>query len=301
MTKPITSVAALMLMEEGKLGLDDPIEQRILPASAATLRKGGYDPKAITIRDLLQHVSGIYDYAMDDNFAATIFTQPTHRWTRAEQLAFAMKHGKPYGKPREVFHYSDTNYILLGEILELTTGKPLGAAVRDLVGFQKLGLNHTWFETLDSVPAGAPPRAHQYQDSLDTYSFDPSFDLYGGGGLVATIDDLAGFYRALVGGKVFANRATLDTMLAPTPQSLAADSTRGYGMGIARRRFGDLVCYGHGGYWGTTASSCPATGLTIAAAIDRSPDRSFDAQAIVGRAVELVRGLPAGGGAGGGR
>jgi D-alanyl-D-alanine carboxypeptidase len=187
-----------------------------------------------------------------------------------------------------VYHYADTGYILLGEIVENLTQAPLGAAVADLVGFRKLQLAHTWFETLDSVPPGAGPRAHQYQDSVDIYRFDPSFDLYGGGGIVAPIGELEAFYRAVGTGAVFRQPATRDTMLLIGPPSLVPDSTRGYAMGIGRRRLAGVVCWGHGGHWGSMGLYCPSIDLSIAIATNRSVGPEYDPLKTLAALVSLV-------------
>src|SRR5206468_13081783 len=111
------------------------------------------------------------------------------------------------------FHYSDTGYVLLGEILERQTGHSLAGAYRSLLGLDRLGLLHTYLETLEPTPAQATPRAHQYLGTTDTAGFDPSFDLYGGGGLVSTVNDLTRFYRARFGCPVCKNPRKRRTML----------------------------------------------------------------------------------------
>src|SRR5207249_2644707 len=105
--------------------------------------------------------SGIYDYAEDPGYQTFVVSHPRHRWTRAEQLRFAMTHGKPLFKPGTSFHYSDTGYVLLGEIIERQTQQSLAAAYRSLLGFDRLGLHETYLETLEPTPAKAMPRAHQ--------------------------------------------------------------------------------------------------------------------------------------------
>lgn len=294
-TKTYVAAAILRLVEDGRLGLDAPITPHLLPASIATLKTDGYDPGRITVRMLLQHTSGIFDYAttgvgssgmaLYGPFFERILAEPRHRWTRAEQLALAMAAGDPYGKPGEAYHYSDTGYNLLGEILETVTGKPMEVAVRELLDFGKLRLTTTWFETLDSIPAGAAPRVHQYLDSLDTNEFDGSIDLYGGGGLMSNLEDLARFYRALLRGEVFARGATLDSMLVMSPQSQAGGG--GYGMGIGRAQYDNVTCYGHGGFWGTAARHCPAIDLTVTAAVNSTTARATLA-AIVQGAIRLT-------------
>ena len=73
-----------------------------------------------------------------------------------------MTHGKPYAAPGTEFHYSDTGYVLLGEILERRTGQGLAAAYRSLLSFKRLRLADTYLESLEARPRTARPRAHQY-------------------------------------------------------------------------------------------------------------------------------------------
>ena len=214
-TKTFVAATALRLWERARLDLDDPIAAH-LPAEYVEMLVGdGYDPEAITVRHLLTHTAGIYDHTESPNYVDRIAIEPWHRWTPAEQVAAAMAWGDPYGGPGEVFRYSDTGYVLLGQVLERTAGKPLPATVRELVGFDRLGLRSTWWDTLEPRPSGVPKRAHQYDGEFDSYAVDASIDLYGGGGLAMTMGDLARFTRALFTGLVYADPATLDVMLAP--------------------------------------------------------------------------------------
>jgi D-alanyl-D-alanine carboxypeptidase len=269
-TKTFTAAAILRLAETGKVSLDDPIARYLSPATVALLRGGGYDVDAIHVRNLLQHTSGLYDYAADPAFQAFVVSHPHHRWTRAEQIRFAMTHGRPLFPPGTDFHYSDTGYILLGEILERQTGHGLAAIYRGLLGFDRRGLHQTYLETLEPTPRRATPRAHQYLGTTDTARFDPSFDLYGGGGLVSTVGDLASFYRALFGGQVFKNPATLKTMLGKPRPSGPAD----LGMGIFSETIGHATCWHHDGFWGTTVVHCPGTHVTLAITVNQA--NNFD-------------------------
>lgn len=288
-TKTFVAAAVLRLVEDGRLELDATLERLLLPASLATLRSGGYRPAAITVRMLLQHTSGLYDYAGDEEYIGRVLQDPGHRWTRAEQLEWAASAGTPYGEPGEAFHYSDTGYILLGELLETVTGQPMPAAVRELLGFERLGLRATWFETLEPEPQAAPPRLRQFSDGADIALIDASADLFGGGGLVSTLPELATFYRALLGGEVFRDSATLAGMLEPSPQSLAS-SGDGYGMGLGRWRPADgLECFGHGGFWGTEVWHCPGVDVTVVAAVTESA-AAEPLRHMTHRAIELAAG-----------
>jgi D-alanyl-D-alanine carboxypeptidase len=269
-TKTFTAAAVLRLVENGKLGLNDPIARHLSASTVALLRHGGYDVDAIRVGNLLQHTSGIYDYAGDQSFQAYVVGHPHHHWTRTEQLRFAVNHGKPLFAPGSAFHYSDTGYILLGEILERETGRNLAAAYRSLLGFDRLGLHHTYLETLEPAPTHTAARAHQYLGTIDTARFDPSFDLYGGGGLVSTVDDLARFYRALLSGHLYENAATLRMMLGKPGSNHLTD----LGMGIFAESVGRETCWHHDGFWGTAVLHCPHTGITIAITVNQA--QGFD-------------------------
>jgi D-alanyl-D-alanine carboxypeptidase len=272
MTKTFVAAAVLRLVEEGEVALDDPIARHLSDATVAMLAGDGYDPSAITVRQLLDHTSGLYDYASDPEYQVRTITDPTHRWTRAEQVRFALDHGDPIGAPGTVFAYSDTGYVLLGEVLEQVTGKSLPRAARRLLDFDRLGLHDTWWESLERAPRGEPTRALQYVGDVDNGAIDPSTDLYGGGGLVSTTGDLVRFYDALFSGRVFDDRATLDTMLE-VPAVAVAD---GAGMGIFEVDAAGERCFGHRGFWGTQTIHCPDLDLTFARTINLALAETFD-------------------------
>jgi D-alanyl-D-alanine carboxypeptidase len=287
-TKTFTAAATLRLAEQGRVGLDDPIADHLAPATLELLRRGGYDPDAIHVRHLLMHTSGLYDYASDPKFVEYVLTHGRHHWTRIEQVRFAITHGKPYGPPGKEFHYADTGYVLLGEIIERTTGRPLASAFRRLLGFEKLDLTRTYLESLETQPHAAHARAHQYYQRIDATAFDPSFDLYGGGGLVSTVDDLARFYRALLNGNVFEKAATLRTMLGkPNPRRVAD-----LGMGIFSNRIGGRSgedCWAHSGFWGTTVIDCPASNVTLALAVNQANGFDVPSQQFLATILRLVK------------
>jgi len=283
-TKTFTAAAILRLVENSKLSLDDPIAQHLSPNTIELLRRGGYQVGAIHVRNLLQHTSGIYDYAGDPAYQTFVVGHPHHRWTHLEQVRFATTRGKPLFRPGSDFHYSDTGYVLLGEILERQTGRSLAAAYRTLLGFGRLGLHHTYLETLEATPAQAGPRAHQYLDTTDTTGFDPSFDLYGGGGLVSTVGDLDRFYRALLDGHVFKKPATLRTMLGNARSHRPGD----LGMGIFGESVGREACWHHDGFWGTTVVHCPRVGVTFAITVNQADNFDAAVQALDASVLRIV-------------
>jgi D-alanyl-D-alanine carboxypeptidase len=263
LTKSFTAAAILRLMEMGKLDVTKPIEDYISADSAMLLRKGGYDPAAISVEQLLSHTSSIYDYATDEAFTKKVFADPLHAWTRAEQIKHAMDHGKPIGKPGEKYSYSDTGYVLLGEIIERKTGQNLAAAVRALVRFKKIGLVDTYWEQLESKPSKAPFAGNVFEGT-DMTKANHSFDLFGGGGMISSADDLAIFFRALIRGEVFDDKRTLAVLLTISPTKRGDGGHEIYGNGVYQFNIGKVHCIGHGGFWGQAVAYCPSKDMTFA-------------------------------------
>ncbi|MCA0374569.1 MAG: beta-lactamase family protein [Gemmatimonadetes bacterium] len=272
-TKTYTAAAVLRLVEQGRLSLDDKLSKHLPVALDSVLRRDGYDTDAITIGQVLSHRAGLHEHPAVPSYVARLRTEPRYRWTREEQIRWLVDSLAPVGPPGAQFRYSDSGYTLLGAIIERYTGKALGPAVRDLVGFDKLGLQQTWWETMEPTPRGVPDRAHQYLAGYDAYGVDASFDLYGGGGIVAPMPDLARFLTALLDGRVFAQRATLDTMNLARSTEMS-----GYGMGLFGATAGGVRGRGHSGFWGTTAMVFPDAGVTIAVAVtEQSESRLMNA------------------------
>jgi D-alanyl-D-alanine carboxypeptidase len=294
-TKTFTAVAVLRLVEEERLGLDDAVETHLPAEYAALLREGGYATDRITVRHLLTHTSGIHDYATDPRYPAAVFGDPGRRWTRVEQVWAAVEWGSPRFAPGEGYHYSDTGYLLLGEILEGLTGGGLAEALRSLVGYARLGLETTYLESLEAPPPGAGALSHPYFGDADIAGLDPSADLYGGGGLVSTTRDLARFYRALLRGEVFRHPRTLETMLAVPPANREAPGGP-YAMGIQARTIGGERCWGHTGFWGTAAHHCPASDVTLVRHTNQAlPAPEWVFASLYGHAAALL-GMEEGGG-----
>ncbi|RVT40265.1 serine hydrolase domain-containing protein [Sphingobium algorifonticola] len=265
-TKVFVAAAVLKLIEDGRFAVTDPITRLISAETAAQLRQDGYSPDDIIVRHLLEHSSGIFNYA-NGSFAAQVVKEPGHIWTRREQIAFAMTQGDPVNRPGEAFHYSDTGYIILGEIIERATGEALPQAVRRLNKFAALGIGHSWFETAEPLPDGAPAIAHQYLAGTDMAGHHPSFDLFGGGGIVSTTRDLARYFRALSLGSVFDRRETLAlALIAPDVPRQAGEMPHAPLMMVYP--LGKHRCWGHGGFFGTWAMYCPDIDTAIAVAVN---------------------------------
>jgi D-alanyl-D-alanine carboxypeptidase len=286
-TKVFVAATVFRLVEEHRLGLFDPIAPRLSAATAASLRAGGYYPDQMTAQQLLSHTSGLYDYAGDPAFAAAILASPHKRWTRAEEIDFAMTHGKPVGKPGERYAYSDTGYLILGEAIENVTRQSLPSAIREQLNLKGLGLASTYFESLEEMPPGALPLAHQYLGATDTSDFDPSFDLYGGGGLVSTTADLDRFFRALLRGRIFKHQSTLAAaLMTVNAQHDAGDHL--HANLLTTWHFGKRVCWAHLGFWGSEALYCPDADIAVAFTLNQANPRNPDALADLASALASV-------------
>ncbi len=282
-TKTYTAAAVLRLVELQRLSLSDPVARHLPPSVDSLLRRDGYATDVITVEQVLNHRAGFNEHPAVPSYVGMLRTDPQHRWTPREQLQWLVDSLSPVGPPGAQFRYSDAGYVLLGLIVERVTGRPLAQAVRSLVRFDRLGLRHTWWETLEPAPRGVPDRAHQYLGGFDAYGIDPSFDLYGGGGIVAPIADLAHFLTVLMGGKVFEHQATLDTMMRPQSPEM-----NGYGMGLFGSKAGGLTGRGHSGFWGTTAMVFPDAGVTIAIAITEQSEFR-QANAVMSAVLQVFR------------
>lgn len=221
-SKIFTAAGILILAEEGRLGLDDPASKYI---ADYPWKKG-----VPALRDLLGHTSGIHDYLdRPDNM----------RWVRGEytvqELIDSFKGRDPDFAPGERMAYSNSNYILLGAVLEKVTGHPLPRAIQDLV-LRPLSLERTFYvEELTVIPgrvAGYEPLRTK-DDKLDWSSFRNAryytmSCLYASGGYLSTVDDLYAFYRGLADGKLL-GREMLSRSLEPV--RIAGGQTAGGSLG----------------------------------------------------------------------
>src|SRR5439155_525286 len=149
-TKTMTAAVIVLLAQEGKLSLDDPVWKYV---------PGVPDGDKITITELLKMRSGLYSYDDDPEFWAILDRDPTKVWSPAEVLAIAFKH-PPYFPTGTAFHYSNANYALLGLIAEKIDGKPLASCFQDRL-FGPLGLKDTLLPAITSNTL-PDPYSHGY-------------------------------------------------------------------------------------------------------------------------------------------
>lgn len=258
-TKTFVAATVLRLWEQGLVDLDGPIAPLLTPVLNELLSGAGYQTGRISVRQLLNHSAGLNDHADDPRYFETVLREPARFWTREEQVRLAVQYSPPLSEAGRGFRYSDTGYILLGDIIERISGETLAATVRRQMSFDRLGLTSTWWEIAEPQPEKIEHRARQFLGEIDATDISASMDLYGGGGLVMSAHDLATVFAALFEGRVFDNPATLRQMLSTGPH----EGTETYRLGIAVSRVGEADCYSHLGFWGTAAYYSPASGIAI--------------------------------------
>lgn len=260
-TKPYIAAALLRLAEKGKLTIDYPIKKYLSPRSEKELSQAGYDTSRITIKHLLSHTSGIRDY-VDAGYFKFIGEHPQYAWTRDEQIARAAQLGKPLAQPGEGFKYADINFVLLTEIIENITHRPYYLSIRKLLSYNKNGLQITRFAKFEKAGRNTPEQAHQYWDEFgwDTYNLDPSWDLYGGGGIVTNVKEIALFFQQLFNGSLIKNKNILYQMTTDVPANLEIN----YCLGVRKIKYAGYLGYNHGGGLGTDAIYIPQLNASVA-------------------------------------
>jgi len=260
-TKTMTGALIVLLAQDGKLKLSDPVSTYIPDVP---------DGENITVAQLLKMRSGIYGYTADPALAAAMDANPGKAWTPQEVLAIAFRH-PPQFAPDASYEYSNTNYALLGVIAEKVGGRPLAQQFADRL-FGPVGLTQTSLPAADDTSMPAPySHGYMYGGSFYALADDPypadmqaaaqagtlqpvdytnqnSSYATAAGGAISTADDLAAWMKALVSGKVFNADYHQQWLTSLQPEDPAAPDGQKYGYGISYQRFGpSAAMFYHGG------------------------------------------------------
>ncbi|HEY5275409.1 MAG TPA: serine hydrolase domain-containing protein [Coriobacteriia bacterium] len=216
-TKTFIAALVLELAHDGVLSLDDPIG-KWLPQLAGDAR---FAADRVTVRQLLDHTSGIGDYIDNPEFEATLSRDATRRWTPDELISYV---GSPTFRPGTDWAYSNTNYILAGMVIEPATRSTVASELRRRI-LTALGLERT---VLQPQEHPVSPTAHGYSESFPGGTAAEPIDVWDGsglmpnaplvsaawtaGGIASTAPDLARWAAALYGGPVL-DPASLAQML----------------------------------------------------------------------------------------
>ena len=211
--KLFVAATVLSLVHDGVLSLDDSLMDWLQPDVIQGLPVLGGDEMlgTVTIRALLSHRSTLPDYYEGDtmdgvpNVLTLLVEEPDRTWTPRQLLDYTKEHFAPVDELDDGFEYADTNYDLLGLIVEAATGQPFYDVVAERV-LIPLGLDHTWYHVYTNPSRTGPPDPDAY-GYADVFARDvnlagtPALSLDGaGGGLATTVSDLDNFMRGLLDG-----------------------------------------------------------------------------------------------------
>lgn len=238
-TKLFTAILVLRHVQRGVLSLSDPIANWI----------DLDEDDGITVRMLLNHTSGIPNYTEDLWFIARYFGRPTKRLTPTELLD-VIRGGSPRFQPGTRHEYSNSNYILLGVVLERTTGRPYGDLLGQLVR-DELEYDRTYYL---GYPDTAPI-ANGYDESIfdlgrrNLTGFRTSLETgaYAAGGILSTAPDVVSVVSDLFNGRIL-DESTLDAMrtFVNAPDEDVTTQVE-YGLGLRHLRIDGEDLYGHTG------------------------------------------------------
>jgi D-alanyl-D-alanine carboxypeptidase len=257
--KTVTAAMTMRLVQEGRLRLDQTVG-RYLPQ----LRDGN----RITVRELLQHTSGLPNYLDSPRVQRLLSTQPQHAWTRAEVLRSI---GHPSYRPGTRSTYSDSNYIALGGIIEAVEGAPFEDDFERLVAGPLSLSKSSWRYDDSQIGRFAQPTVERSDGSR----FDPWQsgtintghwgEVWTDGGLASTATELAEIGHATVMGPLL-NPATR--------RQMTNFNSDGFGLGVFDKDFLGRAWVGHAGLWAGFTSehwTLKRRGLTIAVLTDLQP------------------------------
>ena len=244
-TKTFTAALILSLVEDHRLSLDSSVKT-YLPRLAID--------RTTTVRHLLDHTSGLRDFYFHPGIDKALLSKPGLAWDAARSLRYV---GKSYAKPGVSWHYSNTNYLILGMLAEAVGGAPVAEQLRDRF-FTPLGLRHTYYQAVDR-PAG--PVTHGYRFTGAAPSLRP-IDLSDGtalvpftsvvtasgaaGSIATTSGDLVRWARALYAGAAL-DEDTRALMVADLVRAFPYGPSVPYGLGVQAVKVAGHLSLGHSG------------------------------------------------------
>lgn len=246
--KTYVAAVALQLVGEGKIGLDDPIEKYLGSEKWFSRLPNAHD---ITVRMLMNHTSGLVRYEFKEEFTRDLTRSPDRVWKPEELVAYILDTKAPFAAGKG-WDYSDTNYIVLGMIIERVTKSTYYAEVRRRI-LDPLKLRDTVpsdSRTISGLAQGyaGPDNPFGGTDAMlsdGKMAINPQFE-WCGGGIASTSLDLAIWGKALYEGKVFPT-AQLKEMLNGVPAPFGPEAK--YGLGVILRPTPLGPTYGHSGFF----------------------------------------------------
>ncbi|CAH9049978.1 D-alanyl-D-alanine carboxypeptidase [Pseudoalteromonas holothuriae] len=245
-TKSFVATITFLMAQEGQIDLDKPIDHYLSKNIISQLP----NMDKITIRHLLTHTSGLYDYLSTPGFWHKVEQIPNHDWSELEMLGYA--YGQPpIFKPGHGFDYSNTNYLLLGMIIDHILGYDLAIEIRQRL-LEPLGLANTFYYQREDIDGVLVDGYELQAGKLKSYRHVNLGYRAADGGMVSTTKDLAKFYRAFGKALTPFNAQIKQQMLSLLNK---LDERRQYGGGVIvltenskNTHLNGKMAYVHGGY-----------------------------------------------------
>lgn len=238
-TKTFVAVTMLLLQEEGILNLDDPL-RLYLPDVAVRIRRGDQ----ITLRHLLNHTSGVYNYTSGfSDLQFLLLESNTRQWEPEEVLDLAID--RDYNSifaPGTRWSYSNTNYLLAGMVIEAATGTSAAEQIRQRI-IEPLGMGSTYLADAEPATAHLIDNHTLFSGSWGSFDYNAS-SFWTAGAMVSSAPDLIAFARAVYSGQIFARSDSLEQLLDFVPTD--DEGFPGYGLGVIQFSE-DPLTYGHDG------------------------------------------------------
>jgi D-alanyl-D-alanine carboxypeptidase len=246
--KTYVSAVAMQLVHEGLLDLDAKVSDYLGEESWFERLPNHSD---VTVRHLMSHTSGIIRYEFDDRFITDLVASPDRVWQPEELLSYLFDTEAPFAAG-DGWEYSDTNYIILGLIIELLTGNSYYDEMRNRI-LQPLELHNTVPTDTRRVPGlvqgyAGVENLFRVPDAVivdGEFAINPQFE-WTGGGIASTAEDLARWAEALYEGRAF-DESMLPVLLDGVPAQLGPESR--YGLGVIIRPTPLGVSWGHSGFF----------------------------------------------------
>ena len=238
-TKTYTAALILDMHERGEMDIDSKASDYLDDSLVSTVDNLG----EVTVKQLLNHTSGIFNYTETSMFGLTMLNDMDRIWTYADALK-CIAQENAYFDPGTGFHYSNTNYIILGLIVESVTGHSF-ADMLDSRIIKPCNLNNTYYYPDRTKPEGL---AHGYCDMYGNGQICDATEFTMGhmtpdGGIISTAGDMSLFFNSLLNGNIL-NQSTVDLM---TERNETGDSGDEYGLGLAFTKTDCGTAVGHSG------------------------------------------------------
>lgn len=287
-TKMMVAALTFVYAERGMLDLDTPISD-LVGGSGWLLTHASHPEfrdnlQSSTLRDLLAHRSGLPDYWQGDGFLSLWHRAKDKNWNPTELIDWASRQ-QPACAPRSCFKYSDTNYVIVGLVLEQLTVRQLHEQLRAEI-FKPLQMNCSWMFFQESLPVGCAEPTHSYEGDLDVTDNRMQSADWSGGGVYSTLEDQLKLLRGLFTGKLVSSKS-LAEMQRWIESDLGNDIE--YGLGLYKAKAGPgMTLIGHTGIHNAFSFLWVEEGVLISGSLNQSENHALSQ--LVFPVVRILRG-----------